>query len=91
MVRIMADANKTTPGGEYTPSLLKIKKLGERLTHEEFNAIIYLLKKNTELKEVIDIQNNEITGKYGSYIFNLDSTTITDQGILITNETLNIQ
>lgn len=83
------DSNKNALiGGETTPALLKTKKIGENLEIKEFNAIMFLLKKNTSFKEVIDIHNPEIIGDYGTYVFNLDTATITDKGILITNQTL---
>lgn len=71
------------------PALIKPKKIGDNLEDEELNAIVYLLKNNVSFKEVIDIHNSNIIGDYGTYVFNLDSATITDKGVLITAETLN--
>lgn len=62
--------------------------IGAELSVDEFNAFIYLLRTNITHNEEININNSNIHGKYAEYIFNLDSTTLTDKGILITNETL---
>lgn len=85
----MVSNDKTILGGPSTPTLLKTKNIGDILEHDEFNAIIYLLKSNTRFNEPITIHNGKIVGSYGDYIFDLDSATINDQGILITQQTLN--
>lgn len=64
------------------------KQINDALTVNEFNALVYRLKQNYPFKEEIQINNSTVHGKYADYLFNLESTTIVDNGILITNETL---
>ena len=64
------------------------KDIGDSLTTEEFNSLIQLLKYNVPFTEEIKINKSNIQGLYGEYIFNLNSSTLVDNGILITNETL---
>ena len=64
------------------------KEIGDSLTTEEFNAIVSLLKHNKTLIDELEISNGAITGEYGTYTFDLESTTVVDNGILITDETL---
>lgn len=64
------------------------KQINDALNMQEFNALIYGLKQNYPFKEEIQITNSSVHGKYADYLFNLESTTIVDNGILITNETL---
>jgi len=64
------------------------KQIEDTLTVNEFNALVYRLKQNYPFKEEIQINNSTVHGKYADYLFNLESTTIVDNGILITNETL---
>lgn len=61
---------------------------GDVLTDEDFNSIVQLLRVNNAFAEDIQIKNSTVNGKYGTYVFNLKSTTIVDTGVLITNETL---
>lgn len=65
-----------------------MKNIGDTLTDDEFNGIISLLRHNEELNESIIVQNGDVLGDYGKYTFNLQSTTIVDIGVLITDETL---
>ena len=67
--------------------MINYKTIGESLAEDEYNAIIYLLRNNKQFTDNINVQNNT-AGEYGSYIFNLESATIIDDGVLITNETL---
>lgn len=64
------------------------KQINDALNMQEFNALVYRLKQNYPFKEEIQITNSSVHGKYADYLFNLESTTIVDNGILITNETL---
>lgn len=64
------------------------KQINDALNMQEFNALVYRLKQNYPFKEEIQITNSTVHGKYADYLFNLESTTIVDNGILITNETL---
>ena len=61
---------------------------GDVLSNEDYNAIVQLLRVNNSFNENIQIKNSTVLGKYGTYVFNLKSTTIVDNGVLITNETL---
>ena len=64
------------------------KSIGDNLTTAEFNAIVQLLRNNHHLTENLHIKNGTLNGEYGDYTFDIDSTTIVDNGILVTNETL---
>ena len=64
------------------------KQINDALNMQEFNALVYRLKTNYPFTEEIQIKNSTVHGKYADYIFDLESTTIVDNGILITNETL---
>lgn len=68
--------------------LMNYKDIGDSLTTDEFNAIVSLLKHNKTLSDELEIKNGAVTGEYGTYTFDLESTTIVDNGILITDETL---
>ena len=68
--------------------LIDFKTIGDELTTDELNGIISLLRNNKILSENITIQNGDVTGEYGEYTFDLQSTTIVDNGVLITDETL---
>ena len=60
----------------------------DTLSDEDYNAIVQLLRANNSFEENIQINNSIVNGDYGTYIFNLKSTTIVDNGVSITNETL---
>ena len=62
--------------------------IGDVLSDEDFNAVVQLLRANNDFSENIQINNSTVKGEYGTYIFNLNSATIVDNGVLITNETL---
>ena len=68
--------------------LTDYKQINDALNMQEFNALVYRLKQNYPFQEEIQIKNSTVHGKYADYLFNLESTTIVDNGILITNETL---
>lgn len=63
-------------------------KIGDTLSTAQYNSIVQLLRNNHTLTDEITIKNGLVTGEYGDYTFNIESTTIVDNGILITNETL---
>ena len=69
-------------------NLTGYKQINSNLTMGEFNRLIYQLKHKHPFKEEIQINNSTVHGKYADYLFDLESTTIVDNGILITNETL---
>lgn len=62
--------------------------IGDSLTTAQFNAIVQLIRNNITLTDYIRVKNGTINGEYGKYTFDIDSTTIVDNGILITDETL---
>ena len=68
--------------------LMNFKNIGDTLTTEELNAIISLIRHNKLLNDQITIVNETVTGNYGEYDFDLNATTIVDNGVLITDETL---
>jgi len=68
--------------------LMEFKDIGDNLTLSEYNAIVSLLRNNCPFSEQIKINNKKVTGEYGEYVFDLESTTILDTGILVSNETM---
>lgn len=62
--------------------------INDRLSVSEFNAIVQQFRSNYQFTEEININNSSVDGIYGNYLFNLESTTIVDTGVLITRETL---
>lgn len=62
--------------------------IGSHLNDDDFNSIVQLLRQNNDFVDNITIKNSLVKGKYGDYLFDLNSTTIVDIGVLITNETL---
>ena len=65
--------------------MINYKNIGSKLTDNEFNGIIHLLKKNTVLYDEISLENNCIVGKYANYNLSLNVASILDNGILIVN------
>lgn len=66
---------------------LNYHNYGEELSPEDFNAFVQILR-NQELSENIRMNNKEFIGDYGEYLFDFKDVSIVDNGILITNETL---
>lgn len=62
--------------------------VGDDLTENEFNGIVSLLRKYVKHTDNIKISQGTVKGEYGNYIFNVNGTTVTDKGILITEETI---
>ena len=62
--------------------------IGDNLTTAQFNSIVGLLLTNTSHKDSFRIKQGLVTGEWADYTFDIDSTTIVDNGILITDETL---
>lgn len=62
--------------------------VGDDLTENEFNGIVSLLRKFVKHNDKIKISQGKISGDYGDYVFNVNGTTVTDMGILITDETI---
>ena len=63
-------------------------KLEDNLSTTEYNTIVSLLRANTINTDNFNLKQGIVNGEYGDYTFNIESTTIVDNGILITNETL---
>ena len=63
-------------------------EIGDTLTINQFNTIVDLLRKNTIHKDTFSLKQGLVEGIYGNYTFDINSTTILDNGILITDETL---
>lgn len=68
-------------------SSFDFKSIGDQLTDEEFNSIVQLYRSKS-FTDNIQIINSLVNGAYADYLFNLESTTIVDNGVLITKETL---
>ena len=68
--------------------MVNFKAIGDRITTGELNAYVSLLRHNKLLNDYIRIKNGEVNGTYSKYIFDINSSTIVDNGILITDETL---
>ena len=63
-------------------------EIEDSMSIQEYNGLIQFLRLNKSFQENIKVQDNLIRGSYGDYLFNLESTTIVDNGVLITDETL---
>nr|WP_294999889.1 hypothetical protein [uncultured Methanobrevibacter sp.] len=68
--------------------LFEYYTVNDKLSVAEFNSIVQQFRSTYPFSENITISNSRVTGTYASYIFNLESTTIVDTGVLITKETL---
>lgn len=62
--------------------------ISDKLTVEDFNAFVQILKNKLTIIDNIRATDGTVTGEYGEYKFNLADVTIVDNGILITEETL---
>ena len=62
--------------------------IGDNLTVNQFNGIVELLRESTNHKDNFRLKQGLVAGDWGKYTFDIDSTTIIDTGILITDETL---
>ena len=62
--------------------------IGDSLTDAEYNSIVQLLRANHKAYDNLEIRQGTINGEYGDYTFKITGDTITDQGIIVTNETL---
>lgn len=69
-------------------SQLTLFDVGDELSVSEFNAIVQTLRYNNPLSETIRLRNTAVNGQYADYVFDIESTTIIDEGILVTQETL---
>lgn len=64
--------------------------IGDALNTSEFNAYISLLRQNVTHTDGIRI-NEVVDGVYGAYEFDISDTTVLDNGIVITDETIMAQ
>jgi hypothetical protein len=62
--------------------------VGDTLSIADYNGIVSLLRENITTTENISLKNEQVQGIFGKYVFDLESVTITDRGVLITNETI---
>lgn len=72
---------------------MNYKTIGDTLTIQEFNAIVYLFLKNVSLKEDIQIKSTDsdssvIHGEYADYVFEIEYGNIVEDGILLSENTL---
>lgn len=64
--------------------------LGDKLTTEQFNGYISLLRQNVKHSEEIII-NEIVTGQYGEYLFDIDGATVIDTGFIVSDETISAE
>ena len=64
--------------------------IGGTLTTSEYNTIVDLLRTNVLMNEEIKI-NEAYLGVYGKYLFDIADTTILDDGIIVTDETISAE
>ena len=71
--------------------ILDIKKIGESLNTDEFNALVYRLRKLGVINGHLNFEEiNNIAGEYGNYIFNnIKGQLKNDVGIIVNNEIKN--
>ena len=72
-------------------TLIYAKTIRDSLTVEEFNALVYRLRKYGTLSGVLNYENsNEITGTYATYTFNNTNGQLrNDAGLIINNRLKN--
>ena len=62
--------------------------IADSLSDAQFNSIVDLLRNNTVHSDSFRLKQGLVTGEWADYTFDIDGTTIVDNGILITDETL---
>lgn len=73
--------------------LLKYKKIGDILSLDDYNAIIYLIKKGYSPCETITLNPDTYNGKFGTYtliINNEEDVTVRNDGYTFQNNTNNV-
>ena len=72
-------------------STVKIKAIGDNLTTDEFNALVYCLRQRGNLTESLNFEDDiSITGVYASYEFNnVDGQLRNDTGIIVNDKVKN--
>ena len=76
-----------TTGGSLA-SKMPYLNVGDTLTTANYNNLVQVIRDNITLNNPIKIRNGLIHGLYGDYQFNMTDVSLTDKGILITDETL---
>lgn len=61
--------------------------IGDSLTMAQFNAYISLLRQNVKHNEEISIKDT-VNGAYGTYLFDIEDTTLIDSGMIVSDETI---
>ena len=72
-------------------SFLDIKNIGDYLTTDEFNALVYRLRQQGNLKGNLNFEDDtSITGVYATYEFNnVDGQLRNDKGIIVNEKVKN--
>ena len=70
---------------------MNFKTIGDQLSTNEFNAIISLYRQFITHYDDLKIDADEVQGKYGTYLFDLDDCDLLDNGIAITEDTITAQ
>jgi len=79
-------SNPSEPINDYS-NYASYFDVGDSLTTSEFNNIVALLRHNTIHNDPIRI-NDLVTGVYGTYEFDITDTTVLDNGIVVSDETI---
>jgi hypothetical protein len=64
--------------------------LSDSLTTAQFNGIVSLLRSTTIHKDSFNILE-DVTGKYGNYLFSVDGCTVLDTGIVVDSDTVSAE
>jgi len=62
--------------------------IGDKLNTDQFNGIVQLIRNHIKNNDHLTLKQGLNNGDYGDYEINIDDATIVDNGILITEETL---
>ena len=81
-------SDETEGVNDYEEYGVEYFEIGDELTTNQFNGIISLLRKFAKHSDDIKLGQGTVKGAYGDYTFDIESTTVTDKGILITDETI---
>ena len=72
---------------EYVP-YSEYYSIGDKLNTDQFNGIVQLIRNHIKNNDHLTLKQGLNNGDYGDYEINIDDATIVDNGILITEETL---
>ena len=64
--------------------------IGDSLTMAQFNAYVSLLRQNVKHNDEIHIKDT-VNGEYGTYLFDIDNTTLIDSGMIVSDETISAE